>query len=64
MPDSEPNKSTATFEPNQALPALARLLGRQAARQLLAEKVMQDLALPVNQDRNASRSSDTTTKAK
>ncbi len=64
MSDSEPKKSTATSEPNQALPALARLLGRQAARQLLAEKVMQDLALPVNQDRNASRSSDTTTKAK
>ncbi len=64
MPDSEPKKSTATSEPNQALPALAQLLGRQTARQLLAEKVMQDLALPVNQDRNASRSSDTTTKAK
>ncbi len=63
MPDSEPKKSTATSEPNQALPALARLLGRQAARQLLAEKVMQDLALPVNQDRNASRSPNTTTKA-
>ncbi len=48
MSDSEPKKSTAISEPNQALPALARLLGRQAARQLLAEKVMQDLALPVN----------------
>ncbi len=64
MSDSEPKISTATSEPNQALLALARLLGRQAARQLLAEKVMQDLALPVNQDRNASRSSDTTNKAK
>ncbi len=64
MSDSGPTKSTATSEPNQALLTLARLLGRQAARQLLAEKVMQDLALPVNQDCNGSRSSDTTTKAK
>lgn len=49
-------------EPHTALWALARLLGRQAACQLPTEKGMQDLALPVNQDRNASRSSDTTTK--
>ncbi len=64
MFDSEPKKSTATSEPNQALPALARLLGRQTARQLLAEKVMHGPASPVSQDRNASQSSDTTTKAK
>ena len=53
-----------TSKPNQALSALARLLGRQAVRQLPAEKVMHDPALPMNQDRNASRSSDTTIKAK
>lgn len=49
-------------EPHTALRALARLLGRQAVCQLPTEKGMQDLALPVDQDRNASRSSDTTTK--
>ena len=63
MSDSEPKKSTSTSDPNRALRALARLLGRQAARQFLAEKEMQDPAAPVNPAPNASRFSDTTTKA-
>ncbi len=62
MFDSEPKKSTATSEPNQALLTLARLLGRQVARQLLAEKGMQDPTSPGDQDCNATRSSDSTTK--
>ena len=50
-------------EPHTALPALAQLLGRQAARQFLAERVTQAPASPVSPARNASRSSDPTTKA-
>jgi hypothetical protein len=63
MSESEPKKSTSTVAPNRALQALARLLGRQSARQFLAEMEMQDSAALVNPARNASRSSDTTTKA-
>ena len=64
MPDSESKESTSTSERNQeALRALARLLGRQAARRFLAENEMQALASPVNRFRNASRPSDHTTKA-
>ena len=40
MSESEPKKPTATPEPNQALPALARLLGRQAAREVVAQQWM------------------------
>ena len=50
-------------EPYTALRALAQLLGRQAARQFIAEKQMQAPASTVNQARNAPRSSDVTTKA-
>lgn len=64
MSDAESKKSTATSKSNLALQALARLLGRQAARQILMEREMQDPESPANPARNASRSSDTTTKEK
>ncbi len=48
-------------EPHTALRALARLLGRQAARQYLAEKGMQDPASPLNQARNIFPTSNSST---
>ena len=48
-------------EPYIALRALARLLGRQVARQLLAEKGMQDPASPLNQARNVFPTSNSST---
>ena len=62
MSDSEPKKSTATTEPNQVLPALARLLARQSARHCLAQKAIPDPSSPGGQDCDASRSLDSTTK--
>ncbi len=61
--DSTGHRGQEYPEPHTALGALARLLGRQAARQFIAEKEMQAPAPTVNQARNASRSSDATTKA-
>jgi hypothetical protein len=49
-------------EPHTALRALARLLGRQAARQLLAEKANLESSSLGDQDCNASRSLDSMTK--
>jgi hypothetical protein len=62
MSDAEPKKSTATTEPNQVLPALARLLARQAARHFLAQKAIPEPSSPGDRDCNATRSSDSTTK--
>lgn len=64
MSDSEPKKSSSSVESNRALRALARLLGRQAARQLLAEKVIQEPASAVHQDRNVISTSNSSTKLK
>ena len=44
-------------EPHTALRALAQLLGRQAARQFIAEKQMHYPASPMNRARNLSPTS-------
>lgn len=61
MPESKPKKPTSTVEPNRALRELARLLGRQAARQFFADKVMQDPASPGDQARNVLPTSNSST---
>jgi hypothetical protein len=62
MSDSEPKKPTTTVEPNRALRALAGLLGRQLAGQLVAQNVIREPATPGDQDCPVCRSSDATTK--
>ena len=59
---SSDNQGREGQEPHTALRALARLLGRQAARQFLAQTEILQLSSPGDRDCNASRSSDSTTR--
>ncbi len=61
-PVSSDNQGREDPEPHTALRALARLLARQAARHFLAQKAILEPSSPGDQDCNASRSSDSTTK--